>query len=168
MRTFIYNLTIVTLLILIAITMCGATTGASADEYEPIEENAPLVENESYNGDLWYFYYTLKNYAEELECDMPVIVMMSIARYETGNFTSDAYIYGHNWGGISINEKPVSYESEEAGVIAYINLMQSYYEKGLDTLEKIGERYCPINNDWAKNVKKIMREEEKNIMITYA
>ena len=154
------------IMILTLVIVCMTITLVAS--VEPVEaEQTPspdkLFAYESYQGEYHWYYYTLKDY----ECDMDLITMLSIARLETGNFTSDAYVNGHNWGGISINEKPLVYESEEDGVIAFVNLMQSYYDKGLRTPEEIGKKYCPINSEWSNLVKKIMNEEQNNIQVRW-
>lgn len=93
--------------------------------------------------------------------DVPYDICLAIARLETGWFTSDAYIYGNNPGGMSINEVPIKYDNIALGVEAFVkNLANNYFAIGLDTPEKIGEKYCPINPAWGSTVRQIMEMEK--------
>ena len=95
-----------------------------------------------------------------LACDQYGVsfdIALAIARLETGNFTSHAYKYKNNPGGLSINEKPMSFSTIEEGVDAFVgNLSKNYIQKGLTTVEAIGKKYCPKNPKWAKLVRSLM------------
>lgn len=92
--------------------------------------------------------------------DVPYDIILAIARLETGWFSSDAYIYGNNPGGMSVNEVPIVYSSLDEGVEAMVsNLSENYFAIGLDTPEKIGSKYCPINPDWPVVVRELMEME---------
>lgn len=92
--------------------------------------------------------------------DIPYDICLAIAILETGWFTSNAYIYGNNPGGMSINEVPITYGSIEEGVDAFVkNLAMNYFSIGLDTPEKIGAKYCPANPDWDDIVVELMETE---------
>lgn len=84
-------------------------------------------------------------------------VVLGIARLETGNFTSYAYLVGNNPGGMSVNEVPIIYGSIEEGVEAMVsNLAHNYFAIGLTTPELIGQKYCPVNPNWAYLVRNLM------------
>lgn len=84
-------------------------------------------------------------------------VVLGIARLETGNFTSYAYLVGNNPGGMSVNEVPIIYASIEEGVEAMVsNLAHNYFAIGLTTPELIGQKYCPVNPNWAHLVRSLM------------
>lgn len=84
-------------------------------------------------------------------------VALGIARLETGNFTSYAYLVGNNPGGMSVNEVPIFYGSIEEGVEAMVsNLAHNYFAIGLTTPELIGQKYCPVNPNWAYLVRSLM------------
>lgn len=84
-------------------------------------------------------------------------VVLGIARLETGNFTSYAYLVGNNPGGMSVNEVPIFYASIEEGVEAMVsNLAHNYFAIGLTTPELIGQKYCPVNQNWAYLVRNLM------------
>ncbi|WP_456074153.1 glucosaminidase domain-containing protein [Holdemanella biformis] len=84
-------------------------------------------------------------------------VVLGIARLETGNFTSYAYLVGNNPGGMSVNEVPIIYSNIEEGVEAMVsNLAHNYFAIGLTTPELIGQKYCPVNPNWAYLVRNLM------------
>lgn len=84
-------------------------------------------------------------------------IVLAIARLETGNFTSHAYLIGNNPGGMSVNEVPITYSSIEQGVEAMVsNLANNYFAVGLTTPELIGQKYCPVNPNWANMVRSLM------------
>ena len=89
-------------------------------------------------------------------------IALAIARLETGNFTSDAFRYCNNVGGLSINEEPITYKSLEDGVDAFVgNLARKYLGNGFVTVEEISKRYCPVNaKAWAEAVIEMMKGEE--------
>lgn len=75
------------------------------------------------------------------------ILVVAISKHETGNWTSNLYKNNNNFGGIynSKEQKFYSYESNEKGLQAFVNLLKNnYFAKGLDTIEEIGAKYCPI------------------------
>ena len=75
------------------------------------------------------------------------ILLVAISKHETGNWTSDLYKNNNNFGGIynGREEKFYSYKSKEEGLQAFVNLLKNnYFGKGLNTIEEIGNKYCPI------------------------
>ena len=91
-----------------------------------------------------------KIYNKALESDLTheqAILVVAISKHETGNWTSSLYKNNNNFGGIynSKEKKFYSYESNEKGLQAFVNLLKNnYFGKGLDTIEKIGNVYCPV------------------------
>ena len=84
-------------------------------------------------------------------------VAVAISRLETGHWTSYAYVYCNNVGGLSDNEVPRSYPTIEDGVKAFVDCLVSYWEKGLTTPELMESTYCPLaNGEWAANVRALM------------
>lgn len=87
-------------------------------------------------------------------------IVLAIARLETGWFKSDAYIYGNNPGGLSVNEVPIYFDTIEEGVDRFVsNLALNYFGIGLTTPELIGQKYCPVNPGWAELVRELMYYE---------
>lgn len=95
-------------------------------------------------------------------------IPLAIARLETGNFTSAAFIECNNVGGMSVNEVPITYKSLEDGVDAFVkNLAENYISKGFVTVEEISKKYCPVNAQaWAEAVRELMSEDETNEKIS--
>lgn len=85
-------------------------------------------------------------------------VAVAISRLETGHWTSYAYTYHNNVGGLSDNEVPRSYPTIEDGVKAFVNCLVSYWEKGLTTPELMEPVYCPPAEPgtWAAKVRSLM------------
>ena len=90
--------------------------------------------------------------------DVDADLALAIARLETGHFTSAAYRSGNNFGGLSLDEVPISYSSKDDGVKAFVkNLKEGYIMQGLDSPEEISNKYCPVNaENWAETVKELM------------
>ena len=121
-----------------------ATTEVPEKPEEPIEE--PLTTEE-----------LIIREAEAAGVDPSVAV--AISRLETGHWTSSAYTYYNNVGGLSDNEVPRSYATVKDGVKAFVNCLVSYWEKGLTTPELMEPVYCPPSNGkWAANVRAIMED----------
>lgn len=77
------------------------------------------------------------------------ILIVSISRHETGNWTSKAFTENHNFGGIMTSKGLKSYSTYEEGLDHFVNVLKNYYfDEGLTTIEQIGAKYCPVG---AKN-----------------
>lgn len=77
-------------------------------------------------------------------------VAIAISKHETGSYTSSLFKNSNNIGGLynSSAKKFYSYKSVEDGIEAYVkNLKKGYFDKGLDTIEKIQKKYAPLNAD---------------------
>lgn len=86
-------------------------------------------------------------------------IALAIARVETGHFTSTAFTEYNNVGGMSYNEQPMEYKSVEDGIEAFVRNLAGYQAKGLDTVEEIGTKWCPINyENWVRLVNTVMEE----------
>lgn len=86
-------------------------------------------------------------------------VAVAISKLETGHWTSYAYVYHNNVGGLSDNEVPRSYATVEDGVKAFVNCLVTYWEKGLTTPELMEPVYCPPAEPgtWAAKVRSLMQ-----------
>ena len=87
-----------------------------------------------------------------LEYGIDYKIALSISMWETGYFTSDAYKYRNNVGGMmywnGTRSELIRYNTLQDGVIAFVkNLKTRYFDKGLNTLEKIQPIYCPVGAD---------------------
>lgn len=109
------------------------------------------------------------NKAKELGLNEDQILMsIAISKWETGNYTSVAFRSKNNVGGMMCSSGLITYSSLEEGIIAFLsNLKYNYFDIGLDTLEKIQPKYCPIgaendpnnlNVNWLGGAKKMYNE----------
>lgn len=122
---------------------CIAVTAVPEEPEEPIIEE-PLTTEE-----------LIIREAEAAGIDPNVAV--AISRLETGHWTSYAYTYHNNVGGLSDNEVPRTYPSREAGVEAFIRCLETYFDKGLNTPESMSSVYCPPDPvGWATKVRALM------------
>lgn len=83
----------------------------------------------------------------------------AICRLETGHGTSRAFKELNNFGGMMGSKGLMSFTTKEEGLEAYIEMLEWYYEDGLDTIEKIASRYCPHNQEaWISSVQAVYNE----------
>lgn len=72
-------------------------------------------------------------------------IVVSISRHETGKWTSKAFLNKNNLGGIMCSTGLRSYNSLDDGIDAFVGLLKrKYFDRGLDTIEKIQPVYCPV------------------------
>lgn len=93
------------------------------------------------------------------------LLVISISRHETGNWTSQVFREYNNFGGIMSNGHLKQYNSYEEGLQDFIHILKTYYfELGLVTIEQIGNKYCPVgalndptglNKNWIPSVTQI-------------
>ena len=77
--------------------------------------------------------------------DEQSFLTVAISQHETGNYTSDAFKSKNNVGGVFKNGQLATYNSLEEGINGFINnLKKNYFDKGLNTIEEIGNKYCPV------------------------
>jgi len=97
------------------------------------------------------------------------LLLVAISKHETGNWTSKAFKEKHNFGGImsSSTGQLKVYKNQNEGLEGFVNLLKTkYFEKGLNTIEKIGAKYCPVgskndtgvNKYWIPNVTQFYNE----------
>lgn len=95
-------------------------------------------------------------------------IVVSISRHETGKWTSKAFLEKNNLGGIMCSTGLRSYSSLDEGIDAFVSLLKNrYFDRGLDTIEKIQPVYCPVgatndphnlNQHWLPMVTKYYNE----------
>ena len=77
------------------------------------------------------------------------IMIVAISKHETGNWKSNAFINKNNFGGVMCSDGLKIYDTYNDGLNGFVTLLKNrYFDKGLDTIEKIQPIYCPIG---AKN-----------------
>jgi beta-N-acetylglucosaminidase len=96
-----------------------------------------------FKGKAEYIYTTAKQF------NVNPMLVTAIIRHETGNGTSKMCINDNNPGGITNNSGFAKYPTLEDGIWAMCKLLKvEYIDKGRDSIETIGAKYCPIG---AKN-----------------
>lgn len=115
---------------------------------------------------------------DEVSCKIKNVSMLygidykmaiAIAKHETGNYTSNAYLNKNNvggmmfWDNITKSSKLITYDNLDIGIDAFVsNLKRNYYDLGFDTIEEIQKKYAPIgalndpnnlNSNWVLGVK---------------
>lgn len=97
------------------------------------------------------------------------LLLVAISKHETGKWTSKAFKEKHNFGGImsSSTGQLKVYKNQNEGLEGFVNLLKTkYFGKGLNTIEKIGAKYCPVgskndtgvNKYWIPNVTQFYNE----------
>lgn len=97
-----------------------------------------------------------------------VLISIAISKWETGTYTSEAFHKKNNVGGMMCNNSLITYASLDEGIDAFVkNLKNNYFEQGLNTLEKIQPKYCPIgaandpkglNKHWLSGTNRMLSE----------
>lgn len=92
-------------------------------------------------------------------------IVVAIAKWETGNYTSNAFKIKNNVGGMMCSGELIKYNSLDEGINAFVkNLKNNYFDIGLDTIDKIQPKYCPVgaendpyglNKYWLDGVKNL-------------
>ena len=147
-------------------TTLNITTETIPQENTPKLEEIPQIETkpqEEYKCTLEH-ETACKIQKRAIEYGIDWRIAVAISRWETGNFTSSIYQNKNNVGGLYCRGF-LSYETLDEGVEAFVsNLKRNYFDMGLDTLEKIQPKYCPIgaandpnglNKNWLNGVTQI-------------
>ena len=108
----------------------------------------------------------IKKAAQDYGVDWRLAVAISM--HETGNYTSKAFNELNNVGGNFRNGSLMVFEDLDKGIDFFIsNLKNNYIDMGLDTIELIQPKYCPIgaandpkglNKYWVGGVTKYYNE----------
>lgn len=86
-------------------------------------------------------------------------LLMAIETLETGHFKSENYLKNNNTFGANVGNGYFYYDSHEQSTMELARLLRfSYFNKGLDTLEKINPVFCPTDSQWHVKVQKIYNE----------
>lgn len=106
----------------------------------------------------------IKKVAQDYGVDWRLAVAISM--HETGKYTSIAFNELNNVGGNFRNGSLMVFEDLDKGIDFFIsNLKNNYIDMGLDTIELIQPKYCPIgindngdNKYWVSGVTKYYNE----------
>ena len=112
-----------------------------------------------------------KIYTKGLEIGMSeeqILISIAISKWETGDYSSKAFNELNNVGGMMCNSGLIKYDSLDSGINAFLNnLKKNYFDIGLNSIEKIQPKYCPIgaandpsglNKYWLGGVTKKLEE----------
>ena len=134
-----------------------AETEKSEDEEESVLEVEDCGDNDESFNNLEQNSQDILDECEGTNVDPEIAI--AISKLETGNYTSDAFLSFHNYGGMMRRGEIIYYPTFASGLRAYIECLQHvYFNKGYNTPEEIQKLYCPGENDWSKKVHKIMNE----------
>lgn len=113
---------------------------------EPKQEEVVEVKTCNYDETSCKIYSKAKDLGMS---EQQILISIAISKWETGNYTSSAFKEKNNVGGMMCSNGLINYNSLDEGIEKFlINLKDNYFGIGLDTIEKIQPKYCPIG---AKN-----------------
>ena len=109
----------------------------------------------------------IKEVANNYDIDWKLAVAISI--HETGKYTSRAFKELNNVGGNFSKGTLMYFDTLEEGIDFFIsNIKKNYLDMGLNTIEEIGNKYCPVgindngdNKYWVPRVKQYYNELEE-------
>lgn len=120
------------------------------------------------------YIYGLVEYFVSIYDNVDLDIAKAICYLESGNLNAKSMLKKNNIFGGMKNGKVIKYSSIEYGVFKYVSLLSnSYYSKGLNTVESIGKKYNPLivngksvaNPDWVRNVKSIQKKFSSEVSI---
>ena len=147
-----------------------AETMALVQTYQE-EENEPQKQNKveitkEYECTLDEVSCKIKKVAQDYGVDWRLAIAISM--HETGKYTSVAFNDNNNVGGNFRSGSLMVFENLDKGIDFFIsNLKNNYIDMGLDTIELIQPKYCPIgaandpkglNKYWVGGVTKYYNE----------
>lgn len=89
----------------------------------------------------------------EKDYNVNALYALAVAKLETGSGTSFLVKRYNNLFAMRGGADWFSYKSKADSVVAFGKLMDSYFKKGYNTLDKIGPRYCEGSKSWALKAK---------------
>lgn len=102
-----------------------------------------------------------KEFAEmEQKYGVSATFAKAVAIQESGWFTSNGYKNKNNPFGVMSKGKLKRFDSVDESIDYFGNLLSNEKYKG-KSIEEIGKEYCPNDDKWARDVKKIMRRIRK-------
>lgn len=94
---------------------------------------------------------------------------VAVSKLESGNGYSKLAknknnLYGLNATGNDVYENAFSFDSKDQCVRFFGKMIKNnYVNKGLNTVDKINDIYCPSNSEWSSMVKQIMKEDMRKV-----
>ncbi len=114
--------------------------------YDFVERNPNQVSKKRvpYTGGAKYIENLIIYFTTHIYTNVDPVIALSIGAAESGYYKVKFMLKSNNvYGGMS-SKGLIKYNNIEYGVLSYIRtLSNSYYGKGLNTISKIGKKYCP-------------------------
>lgn len=93
---------------------------------------------------------------------------IAVMKLESGNGKSRLARVKNNLFGLNAtggnNEQAYSFETKADSVHKFGQLIaEKYVDKGLTTIEKVGQKYCPSNEKWADLIVRIMKSDQLKV-----
>ena len=143
--------------------------------YELEETNPKLFNNKIVNTDKSNIYiYNLINYYSNLY-DVDYQILSSIAYVESGDLKAKNMLNKNNiYGGMGAPKELIGYKNITYGVLSYVRMMKTkYFDKGLNTPEKIGYVFNPVridgkttvNERWLNKVNSVLSKFDNTTVI---
>ncbi len=141
--------------------------------YDYVENNPRKVNKKRvpYTGDAKYVENLIIYFTTHIYTNVDTATALSIGAAESGYYKVKYMLKCNNvFGGMS-SKGLIKYRNIEYGVLSYIRLLsKNYYGKGLNTISKIGRKYCPkydsfgnkiASPHWIKLVSSAMKKYSK-------
>lgn len=123
--------------------------------YDFVENNPGKVNKKRvpYTGDAEYVENLIIYYTTHIYTNVDTTTALSIGAAESGYYKVKYMLKCNNvFGGMS-SKGLIKYRNIEYGVLSYIRLLsKNYYGKGLDTISKIGRKYCPTYDSFGNKI----------------
>ena len=123
--------------------------------YDYVENNPSKTSKKRvpYTGDAKYIENLIIYYTTHIYTNVDTTTALSIGAAESGYYKVKYMKRCNNiYGGMS-KKGLIKYKNIEYGVLSYIRLLsKSYYGKGLNTVSKIGRKYCPVYDDFGNKI----------------
>lgn len=123
--------------------------------YDYVENNPRKVNKKRvpYTGDAKYVENLIIYFTTHVYTNVDTTTALSIGAAESGYYKVKYMLKCNNvFGGMS-SKGLIKYRNIEYGVLSYIRLLsKNYYGKGLDTISKIGRKYCPKYDSFGNKI----------------
>lgn len=123
--------------------------------YDYVENNPRKVNKKRvpYKGDAKYVENLIIYFTTHVYTNVDTATALSIGAAESGYYKVKYMLKCNNvFGGMS-SKGLIKYRNIEYGVLSYVRLLsRNYYGKGLDTISKIGRKYCPTRDSFGNKI----------------
>lgn len=123
--------------------------------YDYVEKHPKSInkKREPYSGSAEYIENLIIYYTTHIYPNVDTATALSIGAAESGYYKVKFMKRANNVHGGMSSGKLIKYRNIEYGVLSYIRLLsKSYYGKGLNTIERIGRKYCPKYDDYGNKI----------------